>query len=203
VRVGQPSEQLPQATDPRTAADPPVLLIGGAALTIAGLALLALEVARALTGSVLGTLGLTLLWLGVGLLAVGLLLLVLTVTAPEPAPVVDDEALVGHAEPAVPTTVTETLPTHAPTMTAEAPVRHEHSVPEPAPLATSGATDPPGASEPAAPVAATPVAAATVVFAAEAPAPAPTDSSSTEVAPVQPDEFDEPAPAPDDRPAPG
>jgi hypothetical protein len=43
----------------------------GSVVAIAGLVLLVLEAARALNGNPLGTLGTVLLWLGLGLLAVG------------------------------------------------------------------------------------------------------------------------------------
>ena len=55
----------------------PLAPIGGV-VAIGGFALLAVEVIRALTGGVLGTIATVLLWVGVGLLAVGLLLLVLS-----------------------------------------------------------------------------------------------------------------------------
>jgi hypothetical protein len=55
----------------------PLASIGGV-VALGGFALVAVEVIRTLTGGVLGTIGTTLLWVGVGVLAVGLLLLVLS-----------------------------------------------------------------------------------------------------------------------------
>ena len=51
----------------------------GAALGLVGLVLLVVETARALSGNALGTLSMVALWVGVGLVAVGGLLLVLAV----------------------------------------------------------------------------------------------------------------------------
>jgi hypothetical protein len=57
---------------------PPLLFGIGAGAGLAGLVLLVLEVTRALTDNALGTVSLVLLWAGVGLVAVGALLLLLT-----------------------------------------------------------------------------------------------------------------------------
>ena len=54
----------------------------GFVLAVIGLALLVLEVVRALNGSALGTLGGVLLWVGVGFIAVAILLLAYSVMAP-------------------------------------------------------------------------------------------------------------------------
>ena len=51
----------------------------GAGAGLVGLVLLVLETTRALTGNTLGTLGEALLWVGVGLIALGALLLLLAV----------------------------------------------------------------------------------------------------------------------------
>jgi hypothetical protein len=73
----------------------------GTVLAVAGFVLLAVEVIRTLTGGVLGTIGLVLLWVGVGAIAVGLLLLVLAVAgSDEPRPATRPAA--GAAEPAAP-----------------------------------------------------------------------------------------------------
>jgi hypothetical protein len=61
--------------------------VAGTVLAVIGLALLVLEVVRALNGSALGTLGAVLLWVGVGLIAVAILMLAFSVMAPvESAP---------------------------------------------------------------------------------------------------------------------
>ena len=51
------------------------LPIAGFVLALVGLALLVVQVVRAINGSALGTLGVILLWVGVGLLAVAVALL--------------------------------------------------------------------------------------------------------------------------------
>jgi hypothetical protein len=57
------------------------LLVGGAALTLAGLVLLVVESARVLGGSALGGAGPVLVWLGVGLVVVGGIALLASVAA--------------------------------------------------------------------------------------------------------------------------
>ena len=69
------TDQPQPQSDPKSRA--PLAPIGGV-VALAGFALLAVEVIRTLTGGVLGTIATVLLWVGVGLLAVGLLLLVLS-----------------------------------------------------------------------------------------------------------------------------
>jgi hypothetical protein len=71
------TEQPQPQSDASPANGAPLAPIGGV-VAIGGFALLAVEVIRALTGSVLGTIATVLLWVGVGVLAVGLLLLVLS-----------------------------------------------------------------------------------------------------------------------------
>jgi len=58
---------------------PSVLFPAGAATGLVGLVLLVLESTRALTGNVLGSVGEALLWVGVGLIVVGAVLLLLAV----------------------------------------------------------------------------------------------------------------------------
>ena len=58
---------------------PSVLFPAGAATGLVGLVLLVLESTRALTGNVLGSVGEALLWVGVGLVVVGGVLLLLAV----------------------------------------------------------------------------------------------------------------------------
>jgi hypothetical protein len=61
----------------------------GSALAGVGFVLLVLEVARTLNGQALGGLGSSLLWVGFGLLSVGLIVLVVSLlpeTAPGPQP---------------------------------------------------------------------------------------------------------------------
>ena len=55
----------------------------GAASGLVGLVLLVLECTRALTGNVLGTLAAVLLWVGVGLIVLGAVLLLLAVLRTE------------------------------------------------------------------------------------------------------------------------
>jgi drug/metabolite transporter (DMT)-like permease len=59
---------------------PSWLFPAGAALALVGVVLLVVETARALAGNALGSLATDLLWVGVGLVAVGAVLLVLSVT---------------------------------------------------------------------------------------------------------------------------
>jgi hypothetical protein len=56
-----------------------VLFPAGAVTGLVGLVLLVLESTRALTGNVLGSAGVTLLWIGAGLIVLGALLLLLAV----------------------------------------------------------------------------------------------------------------------------
>jgi len=56
--------------------------IAGFVLAIVGLALLVVQVVRTINGSALGTLGIVLLWVGVGLIAVAIVLLTLSLLAP-------------------------------------------------------------------------------------------------------------------------
>jgi hypothetical protein len=165
------------------------LPVAGTVLATVGLACLAYEVARTLDGGVLGTFGTVLLWLGVGLLAVGLLLLVLSVVAESADGELDTSATgAAWAEPAHP--VTPPAPSGA-TPVAVAP-------PGPAP-APARAT--PAAAEPAAPVAPAPVPPAPVPPAPVPPAQAPgTVAAPQPATPVaddgeaaQADEFDLPA----------
>lgn len=60
----------------------PLGSIGGV-VAIGGFALLVVEVIRTLTGGVLGTIGTILLWVGLGVLVAGLLLLVLSLVSDE------------------------------------------------------------------------------------------------------------------------
>ena len=71
------TDQPPAPSDASTPSRAPLAPIGGV-VALGGFALLAVEVIRTLTGGVLGTIATVLLWVGVGLLAVGLLLLVLS-----------------------------------------------------------------------------------------------------------------------------
>jgi len=89
------TEQPQTQSDAPSTSRAPLAPIGGV-VAVGGFALLAVEVIRTLTGGVLGTIATVLLWVGVGLLAVGLLLLVLSLSggddtpaepAPAPAPV--------------------------------------------------------------------------------------------------------------------
>jgi hypothetical protein len=57
-----------------------LLPVGGVLAAAIGLVLLVLEVARTVSGTPLGTLGTILLWVGVGLIAVGMLLLALVLS---------------------------------------------------------------------------------------------------------------------------
>ena len=59
-----------------------LLPAAGFVLAVIGLALLVFEVVRALNGSALGTIGAVLLWVGVGFIAVAILLLAYAVMAP-------------------------------------------------------------------------------------------------------------------------
>lgn len=72
-----------------------LLPLAGFVLAIVGLALLVLEVVRTLNGSALGTLGVVLLWLGVGFIAVAITLLALTLLGlpAQAAPARDDASL--------------------------------------------------------------------------------------------------------------
>ena len=79
---------------------PSRLFAAGGLLALVGLVLLAVEVARTLASNPLGTVGTVLLWLGVGLLAVGGVLLTLAVADDvEPTEPIDDEPA-APAEPA-------------------------------------------------------------------------------------------------------
>ena len=140
----------------------------GVVLAIAGFALLAVEVIRTLTGGVLGTFGTVLLWVGVGVLAVGLLLLVLSLASGDD--VVDDDASQSWAEPADTETVIETPQPAAPVVPPPPPAPVEAMPPVSAPAPAAPA---PAAPEPAAPEAA-PVEPAAAEAAAEPP-PASTD----------------------------
>ena len=91
----------------------PLAPIGGV-VALGGFALLAVEVIRTLTGGVLGTIATVLLWVGVGLLAVGLLLLVLSLVGGDDSPAWVAEPV---SEPA-PAPVT---PAPAPTPESETP----------------------------------------------------------------------------------
>lgn len=135
----------------------------GVVLAIAGFALLAVEVIRTLTGGVLGTFGTVLLWVGVGVLAVGLLLLVLSLTTGDEASA-EDEATAAWTEPvetapvveAAPVVesapVVETPPPSAPVEPAPAaPVETPAPVPPPPPAAPVEAMPPVSAPEPVAP----------------------------------------------------
>lgn len=61
------------------------LFPAGAAIALAGVVLVVVQTARALSGNTLGTIATVLLWVGVGLVAVGALLLTLSVVRMSPA----------------------------------------------------------------------------------------------------------------------
>lgn len=56
-----------------------------------GLALLVVQVVRTINGSALGTIGAVLLWVGVGLLAVAIVLLTMSLLSPAAASTTADE----------------------------------------------------------------------------------------------------------------
>ena len=125
--------------DANSAGSAPIASIG-VVLAIAGFALLAVEVIRTLTGGVLGTTGTILLWVGVGVLAVGLILLVLSLAGG------DDESTAtdGHTDDIESDTV---APWETPA-TAEVPPPPAAAEPTPPPPV---ATAPPAAAAPPAP----------------------------------------------------
>jgi hypothetical protein len=87
----------------------------GGVVALAGFALLAVEVIRTLTGGVLGTIATVLLWVGVGLLAVGLLLLVLSLAGgDDDMPAWGAQPLTDASAAAAPAPVTPTTSSHSP-----------------------------------------------------------------------------------------
>jgi hypothetical protein len=67
--------------------------IAGVVLAVVGLALLVVQVVRTLNGSALGTLGIGLLWVGVGLIAAAIVLLTMSLLAPSADSAVDAEGV--------------------------------------------------------------------------------------------------------------
>jgi len=67
--------------------------IAGLVLAVVGLALLVVQVVRTINGSALGTLGIVLLWVGVGLIAVAIVLLTMSLLAPSGDSAVDAEGV--------------------------------------------------------------------------------------------------------------
>jgi hypothetical protein len=67
--------------------------IAGLVLAVVGLALLVVQVVRTLNGSALGTLGIVLLWVGVGLIAAAIALLTMSLLAPPAGSAVDAEGV--------------------------------------------------------------------------------------------------------------
>ena len=65
--------------------------IAGFALAVVGLALLVVQVVRTINGSALGTIGAVLLWAGVGLLAVAIVLLTMSLLSPAAESTAADE----------------------------------------------------------------------------------------------------------------
>lgn len=135
----------------RTQPDDGVALLPtlGTVLAAAGFVLLAVQVIRTLTGGVLGTIGLVLLWVGVGALAVGLLLLVLVVAGFDAA---DRGASTrrarrgrepGGSEPAVPTSTASAPSTAA----AAAPAPVTEPLPPAPPVGTAPAVETAAASD--------------------------------------------------------
>jgi hypothetical protein len=80
-----------------------LLPLAGFVLALVGLALLVLQVVRTINGSALGTLGVVLLWVGVGLLAVAIILLTVSLLAPVGDSAADSAGdAAAEAEPAKP-----------------------------------------------------------------------------------------------------
>jgi hypothetical protein len=75
-----------------------LLPAAGFVLGVIGLALLVLEVVRTLNGSALATVGAVLLWVGVGFIAVAILLLAFSVMAPATEQAPADEPAPAEAE---------------------------------------------------------------------------------------------------------
>lgn len=90
----------------------PLGSIGGV-VAIGGFALLVVEVIRTLTGGVLGTIGTILLWVGLGVLVAGLLLLVLSLVSDE-----DTESSTAAEPPTTGETTTSETTTSEPTSDA-------------------------------------------------------------------------------------
>lgn len=113
-----------------------VLPLLGAVLAAAGFVLLAVQVLRTLTGGVLGTIGLALMWVGVGALTAGLVLLVLVVAGVDGG----DDARAASAEPGAGEPAVPTSSPAAPTVAPAPPVT---PVTEPAapPVETATAAD--------------------------------------------------------------
>ena len=130
----------------------------GVVLAVAGFALLVFEVVRTLTGSILGTIGTVLLWVGVGALAVGLLLLVLSLVVDDgdaAAPVQDgSEVLTPMTAEVEPPPVVEPPPPAPP-----APAPPPPAPQPPPPSSPVEAISPVGEAPPTAPPAPEPAAA--------------------------------------------
>ena len=125
----------------------PVALLG-VLFTVAGFIMFVLEVVRALTGSVLGGVGEILLWTGLGLLAVGLILLVvsLAIAGPSQDELAADDAngveVVKAPKAATPRkTASARASRPQPADTAPAPRPRARRAADPAPAATT--EDPP------------------------------------------------------------
>lgn len=128
----------------------PVALLG-VLFTVAGFIMFVLEVVRSLTGSVLGGVGEILLWTGLGLLAVGLILLVVSLAVAGSSPDeldADDSRELGMVVPPKAATPRKRASAPAsrpqPADTAPAPRPRARRAADPAPAATT--EDPPPSS---------------------------------------------------------
>ena len=147
----------------------------GGVVAIGGFALLAVEVIRTLTGGVLGTIATVLLWVGVGLLAVGLLLLVLSLAGDDAEPATAGPEPLPEAAPAIVTAVAAPAPVAepAPVPVSEPPSGDPVAAPAPpAPAPEPAAPAPPAPAAPTPPAPPAPPVAATPEPPAESPAPA-------------------------------
>lgn len=125
----------------------------GVLFTVAGFVMLVLEVVRVLTGSVLGGVGSIVLWTGLGLLALGLILLVVSVAVagprdtalPAEQEMTDEPAVVAPPKPATPRKkASAPASRRQPADTAPAPRPRARRATGPAPAATT--EDPPPSS---------------------------------------------------------
>jgi hypothetical protein len=128
----------------------PLASVGGV-VAVAGFALLAIEAIRTLTGGVLGSLGTILLWVGVGVLAVGLLLLVMSLAGGDETPAWGAQPLSDVEPIAAPPVEPAPAPAAAPPPVAAPPVAA--SPPPPAAEAPAAPVVAPAAEPPAAPAA--------------------------------------------------